>query len=393
MSVRRRVGGSLAVWLLGFGVLRVTLWAPEICPPIDRSSARDAAVASGDWIVRWLDDDGRYRYEYDRVDDEVIPGYNLVRHAGSTMALWHLVGIGESAFTEPAERATRWMLDRLVDTADGVAFAEAGESPKLGAAALLAVSLVLRRDATGRTDLDATLAALGRFMAGQQTDGGVMLARYSLTDRAPVPEETSAFSTGEAVYALALLHERFPEAGWDEPAWATLDYLATDRDSAEGLYPEPWPDQWAAYALEVMADWGLSDVHVEYARRLAGRFAFIMRWDAQRGTWPASVAHGFAPRGGAHGTWAEGMSLLWRVAGVDERLAPERAEIAEAVACTVGVLAERQADGAPEVDGAWFYDDRTRVDDQQHALSGLLLAEALLADPAGTPTWTPGGSP
>ena len=40
--------------------------------------------------------------------------------------------------------------------------------------------------------------------------------------------------------------------------------------------------------------------------------------------------------------------------------------------------------GVVELDGAWFVDDVSRVDGQQHALSGLLLAERLLAESAAT---------
>jgi hypothetical protein len=52
------------------------------------------------------------------------------------------------------------------------------------------------------------------------------------------------------------------------------------------------------------------------------------------------------------------------------------------VRCGAGLLAERQPDRrdaaaweSPSlVEGAWFRYDVTRMDDQQHALSGLLVA-------------------
>ena len=52
--------------------------------------------------------------------------------------------------------------------------------------------------------------------------------------------------------------------------------------------------------------------------------------------------------------------------------------------CTAGVLADRQVgqndvvtDAGREV-GAWFKDDITQVDDQQHTLSTLLFARDVL---------------
>ena len=52
------------------------------------------------------------------------------------------------------------------------------------------------------------------------------------------------------------------------------------------------------------------------------------------------------------------------------------------MACAAGVLAERQIEPGEDVSereaGAWFYDDLTRMDDQQHAASGLLLSLPVL---------------
>ena len=48
-----------------------------------------------------------------------------------------------------------------------------------------------------------------------------------------------------------------------------------------------------------------------------------------------------------------------------------RPALEERLACGAGLLAARQVDGGPvEEAGAWFRDDVTRMDDQQHSLSG-----------------------
>ena len=76
------------------------------------------------------------------------------------------------------------------------------------------------------------------------------------------------------------------------------------------------------------------------------------------------------------------MSALWRLSTVDERMADLRPAIEERLALGAGLLARRQIDAAeasgyasPElVRGAWLSAGLTRMDDQQHALSGLLYA-------------------
>ena len=76
----------------------------------------------------------------------------------------------------------------------------------------------------------------------------------------------------------------------------------------------------------------------------------------------------------------EGFTGLWRAARADPRLADIREPIAERATCVAGLAVRAQSDAAeaagaarPErVEGAWFRDGETRMDDQQHALAGLL---------------------
>lgn len=382
MTAGRRTRRALATWVLGAGVMRLTLWAPEVCPDLARAEARASARAAAEWIVDNQDDDGRYLYDFHRGRGESSDDYNLVRHAGVTMSLYQLVLAGEGQYLDEADRGLAWMLERLRDLGDGaVAFTDTDQA-KLGASALLLVSLAHRRLATADPSHDGTMQSLATFLVGQQRADGSMLDRYELDTGRPVPDVTSIFATGEALWALALVHEAFPDLGFDEPAWRTLDHLATARDEDEGIVPPPWPDQWAAYSLDEMAEWGLQDRHVTYARRLAERFAMIARFDAQRGTWYGSITHGPAPRGGGVGTWLEGLGALRMLALVDGRLADLRAPMADTLACAAGNLADRQVDAGRRVSaqeqGAWFYDDLTRMDDQQHAASGMLLAEPVL---------------
>jgi len=382
MTAGRRMRRALVTWALGAGVMRLTLWAPETCPELTRSEARASARAAAEWIVANQAADGEYLYDFHRERDESSSDYNLVRHAGVTMSLYQLVLRGEGQYLDEADRGLTWMLERLQPVGDdGVAFTDTDQA-KLGASSLLLVSLALRRLATADPSHDRTMRSLAAFVVGQQRADGSMLDRFDLDAGEPVPDVTSVFATGEALWALALVHEAFPHLGFDQPAWRTLDHLATDRDQDEGIVPPPWPDQWAAYSLAEMAEWGLADHHVTYARRLAERFAMIARFDAQRGSWYGSLTHGPAPRGGGVGTWLEGLGALRMVTLVDGRLAELRRPIAETLACAAGNLADRQVDAGPRVtareQGAWFYDDLTRMDDQQHAASGMLLAEPVL---------------
>jgi hypothetical protein len=86
----------------------------------------------------------------------------------------------------------------------------------------------------------------------------------------------------------------------------------------------------------------------------------------------------------------EGLASLWRLASIDERFADLKPKLEERLACSAGILVTRQIDreaGLESVnptmlEGAWISRGETRMDDQQHALSGLLYALNALDDRA-----------
>jgi hypothetical protein len=111
----------------------------------------------------------------------------------------------------------------------------------------------------------------------------------------------------------------------------------------------------------------VDDVVADYGRALYGRFALLIRTEARRDEAIIGAVHGPPRRSSAVGTWVEGQAALGRLAARDDRLADLRDRIDDSAACGAGVLVERQAG-----DGAWYVHDETRMDDQQHATSGLL---------------------
>jgi multiple antibiotic resistance protein len=87
------------------------------------------------------------------------------------------------------------------------------------------------------------------------------------------------------------------------------------------------------------------------------------------------------------------------VGGEEAQLADLRGAIADRATCIAGLAVSAQSDGADaagaarpgRVEGAWFRDGVTRMDDQQHALSGLLRTIPIAE--AGAPADTDGDPP
>src|SRR5690606_17046973 len=98
----------------------------------------------------------------------------------------------------------------------------------------------------------------------------------------------------------------------------------------------------------------------------------------------------FEPRGGGYGVFGEGLGGLWRASQLDDRLVDLREPLARRQTCIVGLAIDAQESPAEaatysspgQVAGAWFQNDVTRMDDQQHALSALLATIPILDSPS-----------
>jgi small neutral amino acid transporter SnatA (MarC family) len=384
---------------LAFAVLA----PPERCPSVTAAELRLSARATVDWFARNQASDGAWLYLY-RADDDSAPSeYNEVRHAGAAMGLYQAAAAGLPGALRSADRGTKWELDRLIRR-DGWAALELDGRVTTGATALMVAGLVIRRDATGDTRYDDLLRRLGRFLLAQTEPSGAVLAEYDPARGAPVAGEYSKYYTGEAYWALARLHRAFPGEGWGEAADRTGAYLATSRDEAEDHWP-PILDHWAAYGVSETVAFPergrppLTEDEVAYARRQAELFGVQTRWLAQRyGPWGGSVRGSYEPRGGWYGVIGEALTGWWLTTQDDPRLAGLRGPIAERATCNAGlaVRAQSDAEDAPNaarperVQGAWFRDGETRMDDQQHALAGLLRTIPIIEAGEGSSSSAPG---
>jgi small neutral amino acid transporter SnatA (MarC family) len=404
MIARRvwRAGVSLAlIAVLAFAVVA----PPESCPPVTAGELRSSAQASVDWFVRNQNPDGTWLYLYNADDNSTSYEYNPVRHSGVTMGLYQAAAAGLPGALGSADRGTEWALDRLYEQDDWAAVDLDGRIAT-GTTALLAAGLVIRREATGDTRYDRVLGRLGRFLVAQTQPSGAVLASFDSASGRPVAGDYSKYYTGEAYWTLARLHLNFPDEDWGQVADRIGTYLATSRDEKEGHWP-PIPDHWAAYGMAETVKFAargrppLTQDEVDYARRQAELFGVQARWVTQRfGPWGELVRGTYTPRGGGYGVISEALTGWWLAAGEEPRLADLRPAIAERSICTAALAVRAQSDREDaakaarpgRVEGGWFIDGETRMDDQQHALAGLLRTIPIVdARASGPDDDTPSG--
>jgi hypothetical protein len=400
----------LLAWALVLGLARGVVALPERCRPVTEGDAHAAAVEAVAWMERNQRPDGRWVYRYDREDDVVDLQSHVVRHSGVAMSLYQAHAVGIPGALDTADAGVAWSFGELVRHDGWAAVRRDSEAPT-GATALLVAGLSIRKAATGDGRFDDQMTELGRFLDAMTEPSGAVAARWDVPARRPVPGEYSPFFTGEAYFALALLAEVDPAGGWGATAERVGRYLATERDDAEDRFP-PTSDHWAAYGLAQMGrgvGHALDDDEIAYAQRLAGIFGIQVRYESQRtgeglNRW---MLRGPQALGAGVGTLGEGLGALWSLAqdpagaATGHALAAERDAIGERLRCVAGMLVDRQvtAAGAAETArpdlarGAWFRMGVTQMDDQQHALSALLLALPALAEQeSGAAPGVAGGS-
>ena len=382
--MKRILLATASIWCVAVVVLRATVAPAAECPAIDANATRAAARGAATWIERAQRPDGTYLYEFNRETGIEPDDYNVVRHAGVTMSLYQLAAAGDLSVLDTADRGLAYMRANLFRRDGWAAFRDPRTgSVQLGASALMLAGLDQRRLATNDSTHDELMREVARFIVLMQRQDGAFLATWLATTGAPDPSQTSKYATGEAFWALAMMHEAFPREGWDAPTRLVADYLSTRRDAEEGFNFPPWADQWAAYGLAEMADWPLSEDNVAYARSLSKRFGFLVRIESGRrdNRW-SDLIHGRQARAAGMGTWVEALTSLRRLSNEEPRLADLADELGERVRCGAGMLAARQVDSSTQTDariaGGWFTNGVTRMDDQQHALSGLLRSEAII---------------
>jgi len=373
---------------LAFGVAA----PPERCPEVTTTQLRVAAESAAGWLIDNQASDGTWLYEYDRIADVAIDDYNVVRHAGVMSSLYQAGARGIEGATASADRGLAWALDHAVERHGWIGVTD-GSNIQAGTNALMLAALVERRLDTDDATFDEVMAGLARFLTDQMQPDGSLLAYYDLGPDAPRPDTYSIYYTGEAYWALGRLHRLDPDAGWGRAADQMGNYMATVRDDAEEIWPQ-LADHWSGYGLAETAAFPerpvgepLTDAELAFVSRQGGLMGQRVRSISQRfGPWGASVRGAFTPRGGAYGVFGEGLAGLWRASQLDDRLVEARAPLAERALCIGGLSVEAQVDAEEaagyddpsRVRGAWFIDDVTRMDDQQHALSALLFTMPIL---------------
>ena len=359
---------------------------PKRCPPPTAAEARAAAAAAAGWLAGNQRDDGTYTYAVDGTGRD-LGDYNIVRHAGVTLSLYQaaraadddeLLAAGDRGLDVDARPTRRTR--RLGRARGGVGCAARRQRADARRARGAAGDDRRRPNTTTR----CAASALPRVDAEGQRR---LLHRVRTADRTnPIGVGISQYYAGEALWAIARLQNALPDPVFRTTAERAARFISTERDDLDFVPVGPLNDHWGSYGFAEMADWPLGDAEADYARSALRPVPALDPLGSDRRT-RARRTRGRTDRSGARPRSARGSRAKapWpasRASTTGSTTSPT----SRSTARSVGRASSSHVSATPRTsatDGAWFTDDESRMDDQQHAISGLLaLADLLEQEPS-----------
>jgi hypothetical protein len=328
------------------------------------------AVAAG---VRYLTaqakDDGSFVYGYYPVRDRAIDNYNIVRHAGTTWCLINQYDTGGDATLVPVIDKALAFLGRSIERPrPGVAHVverKAGEV-KLGGDALAVLAYASYLDVFGTSRYEGLVRELASGIVSMSHGDGTFTHVLGLPDHEVKHEFRSIYYDGEAAYALVRAYETLGDTRYLDAARACVGHFI------DGHY-ERYRDHWVAYAVNELTKHDPDERYLTFG--LLNAQANLDRIDRLR-------AFSFTPLEMLLASY----DLYGRVLADAPGLPYLREFDAAHLVRTIEACVDRTLSACNYPESAMYLQNparmlgsffvrhdhfRTRIDDMQHALTGL----------------------
>lgn len=199
------------------------------------------------FLARQIKDTGQFIYGYYPARQRVLNSYNSVRHFSSIYALLEAIAFtGRTADLPAVERAIRWGLTELTSRQQGALYMteqlkDGSREIKLGAQAMLILCLCKYQEVTGKADfLPAAREAFNGIRTFLRPDGRF---NHVLNLDLSVKEAFRIiYYEGEITFAMARLYQVTPEPEIKDLIQHSLDYMVAHD---YGRYR----DHWISYAI------------------------------------------------------------------------------------------------------------------------------------------------
>jgi hypothetical protein len=230
---------------------------------MDPSQIAEAGALS---LVRLQRPDGSFRYRYEAGSKETLPGYNVLRHAGT---IWCLLDMykdqHDQHILQCCKNATTHLLSgylRFFRDYRNVCICEKNKI-KLGGNALSAMALLALYEKTGEPFLLSIAEQLCCFMLRERLEDGRFVDKRYFTS-GKISSFTSMYYTGQALLAMLTLYRISGEEKW------LASTMEIEKNLAAISYGVKEQSHWMLYSLELLAQYDASFFIYDHAAKIAG---------------------------------------------------------------------------------------------------------------------------
>ncbi len=345
---------------------------------ISRARLQQAARAGGDYLLRAQKPDGSFHYEYDALTGGVSDGdYNILRHAGATIALFQLYETTrEARYLEAARRAVVYLQGRFrwAREADALYVLDDDGQAKLGANGLALIALAWQMRLDAKSADAASARRLANLIIRMQERDGSFASYYDM--RGEPEDRASLYYPGEAMLGLVELYRLNGDQRLLDAARRGAAHLIQTQQRMPSLPHDAWLMQALAALFVIKHD----AQYAAHALRIAEAMIRAQHTETDAPLYAGSYSLG-VPRATPAASRAEGLLAALRLARMTNDA--RAAAIAEALKLSARFQLAQQfnADNSfyladPERAAGGFRESltsaRIRIDYVQHNVSALL---------------------
>lgn len=298
--------------IIGLGI--IVLLLAFILPNLNGSKYLRSAKAGGDYLVSHMYDDGSFVYEYDPVTGDESSTYNILRHAGTAYSLIDLYeATKDERYLRAAEQALVYLNDQIVPCPGIVdaACVKEGDEIKLGGNGLAVLAFAEHALVTGSTEHLTQAQALAQFMVATQNPNGEF-SIHKMNTSGVRDDFTSGYYPGEAIFALARLHDVDGNDVWTDTAHKAAHWLIDVRD-ADVATPDLNHDHWLLYGLNELYLDRNDKAYLAHAHRIVESIEAIQHHDQvnEKADWNGGFYN--PPRSTPTATRSEGLGAAYEL--------------------------------------------------------------------------------
>jgi hypothetical protein len=240
----------------------------------DAALLTSLTAKSGQYLKNTVRENGQFVYGYFPVFDKETPGYNIIRHCLSVMALMEMYLLtGDESYKEPIRKTYRFFMGRTAKTGDNtmvVVDQDNKNEVRLGALGLSIIMILMYAEIFG-TDEDLDKAGwIAEAILTMQNENGDFTHVLGYPELNVVDQFRVVYYSGEACYGLMRLYARVKDERYLNAVKKAFDFFIAN-------HYEKYYDHWLSYSVNELTQAAPEDRYFEFGlKNVMGRIHFII---------------------------------------------------------------------------------------------------------------------